>query len=66
MTNIDTVIRHITQGQTYSWDLTMLMGLGLPVSPDLRAKLLNSRTTPDEAALVTSLYLGQQFRHTQP
>ena len=56
MTSYETVIRHITQGTTYSWDLTTLLGLGITLPGPLREKLLQSRTTPDEAAQVTSIY----------
>jgi hypothetical protein len=56
MTNFETVIRHIDQGSTYSWDLTVLVGLDVAVSASLKEKLLQSKTTADEAALVTSIY----------
>lgn len=61
MTTFDTVVRHIAQGTTYSWDLTVLVGLGLAIPAALRDKLLHGRTTPDEAAYVTSIYAGQQL-----
>jgi hypothetical protein len=56
MTNFETVIRHIDQGSTYSWDLTVLVGLDVAVSASLKEKLLQSKTSADEAALVTSIY----------
>lgn len=59
MTSFETVIRHISQGASYSWDLTVLLGLGLTVSEPLRRKLLSGRTTAEEAAYVTALYTGK-------
>ena len=59
MTNYETVLDHMAQGTTYSWDLTVLMGLGIPVSDHLRMLVLQSRTTPDEAAYVRSIYAGK-------
>jgi hypothetical protein len=56
MTSYETAIRHIAQGTTYSWDLTVLLGLGLAIPATLRDKLLQSRTTADEAAFVTAIY----------
>jgi hypothetical protein len=57
MTRYQTVIRHVTDGTTYSWDLTQLVGFGLVIAPPLREKLLLSRTTPVDAAEITSLYV---------
>jgi hypothetical protein len=65
MTSFDTVIRHINQGTTYSWDLTILIGLGLAISAPLREKLLRSRTTSDEAAIVTSMYTRKLLERWQ-
>jgi hypothetical protein len=56
MTNFEIVIRHIDQGSTYSWDLTVLLGLDIAVSASLKEKLLQSKATADEAALLTSIY----------
>lgn len=56
MSSYETVIRHIAQGTTYSWDLTVLLGLGLTLPAPLREALLRSRTTPDQAAYVSALY----------
>ncbi|MDD4881743.1 MAG: hypothetical protein PHR30_08540 [Gallionellaceae bacterium] len=56
MTIYETAIRHVAQGTTYSWDLTALLGLGIKLPDSLREKLLQSTTTPAEAAQVTSLY----------
>ena len=47
MSIYETVIRHIDQGNTYSWDLTALLGLGVAVSAPLREKLLLGKTTAD-------------------
>ncbi len=63
MTNFETVIRHIDQGSTYSWDLTVLVGLDISLSDSLREKILKSQSTPDEAALLTSLYARTLLKH---
>jgi hypothetical protein len=59
MTNYETVLTHMIHGTTYSWDLTVLLGLGISVPDHLREKLLLSKTTADEAAYVTSAYTGR-------
>lgn len=59
MTKYETVLSHMSQGNTYSWDLTVLIGLGIPISNHLRQKLLQSRTTVDEAAYVRAAYTGK-------
>jgi hypothetical protein len=46
---LDMVLSHIAQGTTYSWDLTALIGLGVPVSVRLRQKLLAGSTTQRDA-----------------
>ena len=56
MSNYETVLHHMVLGTTYSWDLTVLVGLGIPVSTPLREKLLRSRTTEAEAADVMAAY----------
>ena len=63
MTNFETVIRHIDQGSTYSWDLTVLVGLDITLPGSLREKILQSRSTPDEAVLLTSLYAKTLLAH---
>ncbi|NTV94119.1 MAG: hypothetical protein HGA75_01715 [Thiobacillus sp.] len=56
MTSFDMAIRHIAEGTTYSWDVTVLLGLGIVLSATLREKMLRGRTSPEEAAYVTALY----------
>jgi hypothetical protein len=56
LTPFETVLQHIKQGTTYSWDLTMLLSLGMPIPDNLRIKILQSGTSAVEAALVTSIY----------
>jgi hypothetical protein len=53
----------MARGVTYSWDLTVLLGLGIPVPRPLREKLLCSKTSVDEAAYVTSAYTGKLLSH---
>ncbi|TCJ11753.1 hypothetical protein EZJ19_13920 [Parasulfuritortus cantonensis] len=62
MTCFETVIRHISQGTTYSWDLTVLLGLGLALSLPLRQRLLQGGTSQEDAAYVTSMYTGKLLR----
>lgn len=62
MTSYETAIKHIAQGTTYSWDLTVLLGLGIAVPEALRNKLLKGGTTPDEAAYVASMYTRKLLR----
>lgn len=63
MTNLESVITHITKGTTYSWDLTVLLGLGITIPAALRSKLLQSKTSAEEAEWVRSAYTGQQLSH---
>jgi len=60
MSQVETVIKHIAEGTTYSWDLTVLLGLGIAVPASLRDKLLQSTTTGKEAEYVRSAYARQQ------
>jgi hypothetical protein len=62
MTQFDTVVGHVNQGVTYSWDLTVLVGLGIVIPDRLRETLLRSRTTTEDAALLTSIYTGNLLR----
>lgn len=59
MSSIETVIRHMERGTTYSWDLTVLLGAGIAISASLRNSLLLSRTTADEAEYVRAVYTGR-------
>jgi hypothetical protein len=59
MSNFQTVLSHMNRGTTYSWDLTVLLGLGIPVAGPLRENLLHSKTTTVEAAYIASLYTGR-------
>jgi len=61
MTKLETVLSHMSHGTTYSWDLTVLLGLGIPVPFPLREKLLQSKTTSEEAAYVMSVYTRNQL-----
>ena len=61
MTKLETVLSHMSDGTTYSWDLTVLLGLGIPVPFHLREKLLQSKTTSEEAAYVMSVYTKNQL-----
>lgn len=52
MTTLAVVLTHIAQGATYSWDLTALLSLGVPVSNPLRERLLRGSTTQADAEQV--------------
>lgn len=52
MTTLAVVLAHIAQGSTYSWDLTALISLGVPVSTQLRERLLRGSTTQADAEQV--------------
>lgn len=49
MRSIDIALSHIAHGTTYSWDLTTLISLGVPVSFQLRQRLLTGSTTQKDA-----------------
>ena len=48
MSALNVALSHITSGTTYSWDLTTLIGCGVPVSLQLRQKLLSGSTTKQD------------------
>jgi hypothetical protein len=62
MTTFDTVLAHIAQGTTYSWDLTALLSLGVPVSPKLRERLLTGSTTQADAERLRVMRHQQQWQ----
>ena len=64
MNPFDTVIQHIQQGVTYSWDYTQLRNLEISIPAPLRESLLHSSTTADDAALVTALYVRKLLGQT--
>lgn len=55
MSTFDTVLTHVSQGSTYSWDLTALLSLGIPVSDTLRERLLAGATTQADAAQLLAM-----------
>jgi hypothetical protein len=63
MSTFDTVLAHISQGSTYSWDLTALLSLGVPVSEPLRERLLVGATTQADVEQVLASVHGKA-RHT--
>lgn len=60
---LDIVLSHISQGTTYSWDLTALIGLGVPVSTQLRQRLLAGSTTQADADQLRTLVRSQVRMH---
>jgi hypothetical protein len=63
MSRFELAIRHITEGMAYSWDLTVVLGLGIVLPDSLREKLLSGRTGPEEAAYVYAIYTRAQLSH---
>jgi hypothetical protein len=59
MSTFDTVLTHISRGSTYSWDLTALLSLGVPVSDPLRERLLAGATTQADVELVLASVRGK-------
>jgi hypothetical protein len=55
MSPLDIALSHIARGTAYSWDLTVLIGLGIPVSRQLRKKLLAGATTQQDADRLRAL-----------
>jgi hypothetical protein len=55
MRELDMALTHITDGTTYSWDLTILISLGIPVSSQLRQRLLAGSTTKEDADQLRAL-----------
>ena len=49
MSPLDLALLHIAHGTSYSWDLTTLISVGIPVSFQLRQKLLAGATTQEDA-----------------
>lgn len=64
MSTFDTVLAHISQGSTYSWDLTALLSLGVPVSEPLRERLLVGATTHVDVELVLAS-VQRKAKHTE-
>lgn len=61
MTTLAVVLAHIAQGATYSWDLTALLSLGIPVSIPLRERLLRGSTTQADAEQVLASVRQAQY-----
>lgn len=49
MRALRTALSHVSNGTAYSWDLTTLIGFGIPVSFQLRQKMLSGATTKEDA-----------------
>ena len=55
MRPVDLALSHVAQGIAYSWDLTTLISIGVPISFQLRQKLLAGSTTKADAEHLRSL-----------
>ncbi len=64
MSTFGTVLTHISQGSTYSWDLTALLSLGVPVSDPLRERLLAGATTQADVEQVLA-NVQDKTQHTE-
>jgi hypothetical protein len=61
MTVFEIAIGHIAEGSGYSWDVTVLLGLGIALSTSLREKVLAGQTCLDDAAYISALYARKQL-----
>ena len=55
MNPLEIALKHIARGTGSSWDLTTLISLGIPVSPQLRQKMLAGATTQKDADQLRAL-----------
>ncbi len=55
MDALDKALSHISRGTSYSWDLTTLIGFDVPISHQLRDKLLAGATTKEDADFLRAL-----------
>ncbi len=62
MHTLELALSHITHGTAYSWDLTTLVGLGVPVSVELRRRMLAGTTTQEDADHLRILLPGKAGR----
>jgi hypothetical protein len=61
MRAIELALAHISHGTSYSWDLSTLISSGVPLSYQLRQKILAGTTTSHDADQIRDL-LRSQFR----
>lgn len=52
MRALSLALAHLLQGTTYSWDLTILLGMGIPLSAPLRLRLLRGSPTREDADFI--------------
>ena len=55
MSPLDIALSHVAHGTCYSWDLTTLISWGIPVSPQLRQKMLTGSITEKDAERLRAL-----------
>ena len=60
MRALSIALLHISDGTAYSWDLTTLIGFGIPVSYQLRQKMLSGSTTKEDADLLRAFLRRQK------
>lgn len=63
MSALNKALSHITHGTAYSWDLTVLLSFGIPVSAPFRQKMLSGATTKDDADRLRALLRAQGKSH---
>ena len=61
MRALNLALLHVSHGTAYSWDLTTLISFGVPVSLQLREKMLSGATTKEDADQLRAL-MHQQRR----
>lgn len=59
MNALELALSHIAHGISYSWDLTTLIGFGIPISFQLRQKVLAGSTTQVDAEQLRALMESQ-------
>ena len=60
MRALDMALSHINHRTTYSWDLTTLISLGVPVSYRLRQRLVEGSITQEDADALRVLLLEKK------
>ncbi len=60
MRALDMALSHINHLTTYSWDLTTLISLGVPVSYRLRQRLVEGSITQEDADALRVLLLEKK------
>jgi hypothetical protein len=60
MSALELALTHISRGNSYSWDLSILIGSGVPVTAQLRQRVLAGATTQFDADAIRRSLQGSQ------